>query len=85
MCNLFCGMSANQIRQGDGDSEIALVVEDQDEVESRMNGQPVRLQSSDWTKPLMTLNSQYMATRFAASLRRKLFRGLSSMKRHRPS
>ncbi|QRV95777.1 phospholipase [Ceratobasidium sp. AG-Ba] len=43
-------------QKGDGDSEIALVVEDMDEVESKMNGEP------------------YMATRFAASLRRKLFR-----------
>ncbi|QRV81288.1 phospholipase [Ceratobasidium sp. AG-Ba] len=43
-------------QKGDGDSEIALVVEDLDEVESKMNGEP------------------YMATRFAASLRRKLFR-----------
>ncbi|CCO28749.1 phospholipase D [Rhizoctonia solani AG-1 IB] len=43
-------------QKGDGDSEIALVVEDTDEIESKMNGEP------------------YMATRFAASLRRKLFR-----------
>jgi len=43
-------------QKGDGDSEIALVVEDTDEIESTMNGQ------------------QYMATRFAATLRRKLFR-----------
>ncbi|CUA74327.1 Phospholipase D p2 [Rhizoctonia solani] len=43
-------------QKGDGDSEIALVVEDLDEIESTMNGEP------------------YMATRFAATLRRKLFR-----------
>ncbi|CAE6488459.1 unnamed protein product [Rhizoctonia solani] len=43
-------------QKGDGDSEIALVVEDQDEIESTMNGEP------------------YMASRFAATLRRKLFR-----------
>ena len=43
-------------QKGDGDSEIALVVEDQDEIETTMNGQP------------------YMAARFAATLRRKLFR-----------
>ncbi|KAJ1303942.1 hypothetical protein OPQ81_008353 [Rhizoctonia solani] len=43
-------------QKGDGDSEIALVVEDQEEIESTMNGEP------------------YMATRFAATLRRQLFR-----------
>ncbi|KAF8752827.1 phospholipase [Rhizoctonia solani] len=43
-------------QKGDGDSEIALVVEDTDEIESKMNGE------------------NHMATRFAASLRRKLFR-----------
>ncbi|KAH7905548.1 hypothetical protein BJ138DRAFT_1130428 [Hygrophoropsis aurantiaca] len=44
-------------QRGDGDSEIALVVEDTDMVHSYMDGRP------------------YMATRFAASLRRKLYRG----------
>ena len=44
--------------QGDGDSEIALVVEDQDFLETEMDGQP------------------YIAARFAATLRRKLYRGL---------
>ncbi|CAE6399900.1 unnamed protein product [Rhizoctonia solani] len=43
-------------QKGDGDSEIALVVEDLDQIESRMNGQ------------------KFMASRFAATLRRKLFR-----------
>ncbi|KDN33847.1 hypothetical protein RSAG8_13066, partial [Rhizoctonia solani AG-8 WAC10335] len=43
-------------QKGDGDSEIALVVEDLDEIESTMDGQ------------------RFMATRFAATLRRKLFR-----------
>lgn len=42
--------------KGDGDSEIALVVEDNDLIPSTMNGQP------------------YQAGRFAASLRRKLYR-----------
>jgi len=42
--------------KGDGDSEIALVVEDEDQIPSMMNGRP------------------YKAARFAASLRRKLFR-----------
>jgi phospholipase D1/2 len=28
-------------QKGDGDSEIALVVEDTDEIESQMNGEPV--------------------------------------------
>jgi phospholipase D1/2 len=42
--------------QGDGDSEIALVVEDDDHIPSYMDGHP------------------YSAGRFAASLRRKLFR-----------
>ena len=44
-------------QKGDGDSEIALVVEDTDMVHTTMNGRP------------------YMAARFAASLRRKLYRG----------
>ncbi|KAF8490138.1 phospholipase D/nuclease [Russula emetica] len=43
-------------QRGDGDSEIALVVEDEDLIQSRMDGHP------------------YRAARFAASLRRKLFR-----------
>ncbi|TFK51187.1 phospholipase D/nuclease [Heliocybe sulcata] len=43
-------------QKGDGDSEIALVVEDEDMVKTTMDGKP------------------YMAARFAASLRRKLFR-----------
>jgi hypothetical protein len=42
--------------KGDGDSEIALVVEDEDFIQSTMDGHP------------------YRAARFAASLRRKLFR-----------
>ncbi|KAF9244484.1 hypothetical protein BU15DRAFT_85872 [Melanogaster broomeanus] len=44
-------------QRGDGDSEIALVVEDNDMIKTTMDGRP------------------YMAARFAASLRRKLFRG----------
>jgi len=43
-------------QRGDGDSEIALVVDDTDWIQSRMDGKA------------------FMATRFAASLRRKLFR-----------
>ncbi|KAL4066624.1 hypothetical protein J3A83DRAFT_4098363 [Scleroderma citrinum] len=43
-------------QKGDGDSEIALVVEDEDMVRTTMDGRP------------------YMAGRFAATLRRKLFR-----------
>jgi phospholipase D1/2 len=43
-------------QKGDGDSEIALVVEDTDMIESTMNGEP------------------FMVSRFATSLRRKLFR-----------
>ncbi|KAI0028033.1 phospholipase D/nuclease [Vararia minispora EC-137] len=43
-------------QRGDGDSEIALVVEDEDMVKTTMDGKP------------------YMAARFAASLRRKLYR-----------
>ncbi|CAG7850914.1 Phospholipase D1 Short=PLD 1; AltName: Full=Choline phosphatase 1; AltName: Full=Meiosis-specific sporulation-specific protein 14; AltName: Full=Phosphatidylcholine-hydrolyzing phospholipase D1 [Serendipita indica DSM 11827] len=43
-------------QKGDGDSEIALVVEDSDMINSRMNGQP------------------YKAARFAATLRRALFK-----------
>lgn len=46
--------------KGDGDSEIALVVDDTDLIQSTMNGEP------------------YMAGRFAASLRRKLFRSQRS-------
>jgi phospholipase D1/2 len=43
-------------QKGDGDSEIALVVEDEDFIPSTMDGRP------------------YRAARFAASLRRRLFR-----------
>ncbi|KAJ6550871.1 phospholipase D [Mycena vulgaris] len=43
-------------QKGDGDSEIALVVEDGDMIQATMNGQP------------------YEVARFAATLRRKLFR-----------
>jgi phospholipase D1/2 len=43
-------------QRGDGDSEIALVVEDTDLIQTTMNGQP------------------YMANRFAATLRRQLFK-----------
>jgi phospholipase D1/2 len=47
--------------KGDGDSEIALVVEDEDFIQSTMDGRP------------------YRAARFAASLRRKLFRRVYSL------
>ncbi|KAI0064970.1 phospholipase D/nuclease [Artomyces pyxidatus] len=43
-------------QRGDGDSEIALVVEDDDLIRSSMDGQP------------------FMAARFAATLRRKIYR-----------
>jgi len=43
-------------QKGDGDSEIAMVIEDQDMVETKMDGKP------------------YMAARFAATLRRNLYR-----------
>ena len=43
-------------QKGDGDSEIALVVEDNDMIRSSMNGEP------------------FMAGRFAATLRRRLYR-----------
>ncbi|TFK38573.1 phospholipase D [Crucibulum laeve] len=43
-------------QKGDGDSEIALVVEDEDMIDATMDGQP------------------YQVARFAATLRRKLFR-----------
>ncbi|THG95529.1 hypothetical protein EW145_g7942, partial [Phellinidium pouzarii] len=45
-------------QKGDGDSEIALVVEDTDTLESTMDGKP------------------YMAARFAATLRRELYKGI---------
>ena len=44
-------------QKGDGDSEIALVVEDEDMIETTMDGQ------------------KYMASRFAASFRRQLYKG----------
>jgi phospholipase D1/2 len=47
--------------QGDGDSEIALVVEDEDTIQTTMNEQP------------------HTAARFAATLRRKLFKGNASL------
>ncbi|KAI0668061.1 phospholipase D/nuclease [Trametes maxima] len=43
-------------QKGDGDSEIALVVEDEDTIEASMDGEP------------------YRVSRFAATLRRKLYR-----------
>ncbi|KAG6839474.1 hypothetical protein C0991_002258 [Blastosporella zonata] len=43
-------------QKGDGDSEICLVVEDEDRIQSFMDGRP------------------YLASRFAATLRRKLYR-----------
>lgn len=52
-----CSAFIHCMIQGDGDSEIALVVEDDDLIESKMNGE------------------RYMASRFAATLRRKLYRG----------
>jgi phosphatidylserine/phosphatidylglycerophosphate/cardiolipin synthase-like enzyme len=51
-------------QKGDGDSEIALVIEDTDLVESRMNGRP------------------FMASRFASSLRRRLWRGKEPISFH---
>jgi len=57
-CRVIMG-SANlndRSQRGDGDSEIALVVDDEAQIPSMMNGRP------------------YNAARFAASLRRKLFR-----------
>lgn len=44
-------------QKGDGDSEIALVVEDNETLETTMNGRP------------------YIAAKFAATLRRRLYRG----------
>lgn len=44
-------------QKGDGDSEIALIVEDTDMIDSKMDGQ------------------DYQAAKFAATLRRKLYRG----------
>lgn len=44
-------------QKGDGDSEIALVVEDDELLQTRMNGRP------------------YNASKFAATLRRRLYRG----------
>lgn len=47
-------------QKGNGDSEIVLVVEDEDMVDSKMNGKP------------------YQVTRFATTLRRRLYKGLPS-------
>lgn len=44
-------------QKGDGDSEIALVVEDTETLQTTMNGQP------------------YEVAKFAATLRRRLYRG----------
>lgn len=44
-------------QKGDGDSEIALVVEDTEDLQTTMNGR------------------RYVASRFAATLRRRLYRG----------
>jgi len=47
-------------QRGDGDSEIALVVEDEEVLQTTMNGRP------------------YAAAKFAATLRRRLYRGTQS-------
>ena len=62
-------------QKGDGDSEIALVVEDQDMIDSTMDGQPV---SSSWVGCYfegLLYGHQYQAARFATTLRRALFKG----------
>lgn len=48
-------------QKGNGDSEIVLVVEDEDMVNSKMNGKP------------------YQVSRFATTLRRRLYKGLLSL------
>jgi len=58
--NLLQMGSANindRSQKGDGDSEIALVVEDEEILQTTMNGRP------------------YAASKFAATLRRRLYRG----------
>ena len=45
-------------QKGNGDSEIVLVVEDEDMIDSNMNGKP------------------YQVSRFATTLRRRLYKGL---------
>jgi phospholipase D1/2 len=55
-CSIRLAFSSCTTNKGDGDSEIALVVDDEAQIPSMMNGRP------------------YNAARFAASLRRKLFR-----------
>lgn len=62
-------------QKGDGDSEIALVVEDTDLVQSTMNGNPVR-KVINVSHCYPECFRQYMASRFASSLRKKLFRGI---------
>lgn len=59
-------------QKGDGDSEICLVVEDSDLIDSRMDGQPVSLCSTSYDFLILC---QYKAARFAATLRRALFKG----------
>lgn len=49
-------------QKGNGDSEIVLVVEDEDMVDSKMNGEP------------------YQVSRFATTLRRRLYKGLSPLR-----
>lgn len=60
--NLLQMGSANindRSQKGDGDSEIALVVEDNEILQTTMNGRP------------------YNASKFAATLRRRLYRGIT--------
>jgi phospholipase D1/2 len=60
LLTLFQMGSANlndRSQKGDGDSEIALVVEDDEIIQTTMNGRP------------------YAAAKFAATLRRRLYRG----------
>ena len=54
-------------QKGDGDSEIALVVEDDDMIDSTMDGKP------------------YQVSRFAATLRRQLYKGLNFIILYNPA
>lgn len=69
-------------QKGDGDSEIALVVEDTEQIESWMDGnqvaRTVMYLVHRMTLTILFSSTQYIAARFAATLRRKLYRGMPS-------
>jgi len=62
-------------QKGNGDSEIALVVEDTDMIDSRMDNEPVSYLRESTSPVHVLTHFKYQVSRFATSLRRRLYRG----------